>query len=333
MGVNLYSGSGGAIFTSTDSGATWHQQTGDSTHVWLSVASSANGTKLAAACSDNMHTLDLSDPGYIYTSTDSGASWSHNSPASHTWKAVASSADGTKLVAVQNFNDMYTGGGLLYTSADSGATWINQNSTLSPTNWSSVASSADGSKLVAVVYGGQIYISWDYGVSWLPRATAQNWTAVASSADGTKLVVVAMSGQIYTSSDSGVTWSSASNAPAINWSSVASSADGSKLVAVADYGGQICTSTDSGVTWTTQYAAGSQKWTCVASSADGTKLIAAVDNGYTYTSVPVSTTPNSTTTVGTGGYLAGGQGTAIELQYIGNNQFMPISYVGSIFAY
>ncbi len=61
--------------------------------------------------------------------------------------SVASSADGTKLVAVvQN--------GQIYTSTDSGFTWTPRDS---DRNWKSVASSSDGTKLVAGVDGGPIY--------------------------------------------------------------------------------------------------------------------------------------------------------------------------------
>ena len=63
------------------------------------------------------------------------------------WRGVASSSDGTKLVATID-------GGQLYTSTDSGVSWIARESAR---NWTSVASSSDGSKLVATVWGGQIY--------------------------------------------------------------------------------------------------------------------------------------------------------------------------------
>jgi hypothetical protein len=33
---------------------------------------------------------------------------------------------------------------------------------------------------------------------------------------------------------------------------------------------------------------------------------------------------------GTDGYLSGGQGAAVELQYIGFDTFVPISYVGPL---
>jgi hypothetical protein len=60
------------------------------------------------------------------------------------WDAVASSADGSKLVAAEQ-------GGQLYTSIDSGLSWTARDSAR---NWWSVASSADGSKLVASVEAG-----------------------------------------------------------------------------------------------------------------------------------------------------------------------------------
>ncbi|MEI6198250.1 MAG: hypothetical protein WCS42_28365, partial [Verrucomicrobiota bacterium] len=40
----------------------------------------------------------------------------------------------------------------------------------------------------------------------------------------------------------------------------------------------------------------------------------------------------TSTTAGTNGVLSGVQGSAVELQYIGNNQFMPVSSAGLIWA-
>jgi hypothetical protein len=117
----------------------------------------------------------------IYTSTDSGVSWTPRD-SSRDWESVASSGDGAKLVAVVQ-------GGQIYTSADSGVNWaVSANS---PTlMWNSVASSTDGTKLVAGVMGGQIYTSTDSGVSWTACESVRVWQSVASSGDGTKLVAV-----------------------------------------------------------------------------------------------------------------------------------------------
>ena len=300
VAVNL----GGQIYTSMDSGATWIAR--DSVRIWQAVASSSDGNKLVAGVYN----------GQIYTSTDSGATWAARDSARN-WMCVASSSDGSKLVA-----GVY--GGQIYTSTDSGATWIAHDSIR---NWNSVASSADGSKLVAGILGGMIYTSTDSGATWAARDSVRYWFSVASSADGTKLVAVdngnGSGGLIYTSTDSGATWTARDSVSLRNYRGVASSSDGSKLVTEV-YGGQIYTSTDSGATWLPHDSI--WNWYSVASSSDGNKLVAGVYGGYLYTST-------GNTTVGTAGYLTCGQGMAIELLYIGNNQFVPVSHEGNIFAY
>jgi hypothetical protein len=164
-------------------------------------------------------------------------------------------------------------------------------------------------------------------VTWTARESNRNWWSVASSADGTKLVACVgytSRGRIYTSWDSGVTWTARESDR--KWWSVASSADGTKLVACVDIG-QIYTSSDSGVTWTAHES--NRHWTSVASSADGTKLVACDAESQIYTYATNSTTLMDTT-VGTGGYLSGSQGDAVELQYIGANTFIPLSHEGSL---
>ena len=296
-----------AIYTSVDSGATWTAR--DSIRGWKSVCSSADGTKLAAVV----------QAGKIYTSTDSGLTWTAHA-TNLSWFGIASSADGTKLVAVVD-------GGQIYTSTDSGANWTARASSQ---DWFGVASSADGTKLVAVVQNGQIYTSTDSGITWTPRTSNQFWYCVASSADGNKLVagifgLGGVSGPIYTSTDSGTNWTARDSNRF--WYSAASSADGTRLVA-GTQGSQIFTSTDSGATWSGHNS--NRYWGSAASSADGTKLVAGDINGFFYTSQAAIVAPSTT---GASGYLLGGQNTAIELQYLGNGQFQPISYVGSILAF
>jgi hypothetical protein len=70
--------------------------------------------------------------------------WTQTGASTNNWIYVASSADGSKLVAI---------GHGLYVSSNSGASWTQ---TSAPTNysWFSVASSADGNKLVAAAGSG-----------------------------------------------------------------------------------------------------------------------------------------------------------------------------------
>lgn len=140
----------GPIYTSTDAGLTWQASVtsnlviGETNWVstnnsWIAVASSADGSLLAAAA-----VLDG-----IYVSTDSGASWSRTSAPTNAWSGLACSSDGTKLVATE-----FDGG--VFTSADSGQTWVESDADF--LGWSAVACSGAGSNLVAAVFNGGIYV-------------------------------------------------------------------------------------------------------------------------------------------------------------------------------
>ncbi|MGD0253071.1 MAG: hypothetical protein ABSC01_10300 [Verrucomicrobiota bacterium] len=314
-------GSGGGIYLSSDSGQTWVAT--NTTFAGLrAIASSLDGSKLVAA----------NYGGGLYTNSSSASGgWGiGGSTSGLNWISVASSSDGSKLVAAANGNGIYT-------STNSGATW-NQQTTGLPSgtpNWYYVASSANGSNLVAVIHGGGLYTSANAGQSWAQQTTGlpvnPNWISVASSADGSKLAAVAVGGGIYTSANLGSNWAQQTNgAPATtNWASIASSSDGSKLAAVV-YGGGIYLSSNSGLTWA-QVNAPSNNWYCVALSADGSKLATVVYGGGIYTSV--ASLAATTSTTGTNGYITGPQGSSVELQYIGNGQFMPVSSAGNIWAF
>ena len=149
---------------------------------WTSITSSSDGTKLAA-CAVGEQT------DQIYTSADSGVTWTALTTNLGWISAIASSADGTKLAACVI-------DGRIFTSTDSGTTWTARASTQ---QWYSIASSADGTKLAACVNGGQIYTSADSGDTWITRASTQQWYSITSSADGTKLAACDyMFGYIYT---------------------------------------------------------------------------------------------------------------------------------------
>jgi hypothetical protein len=253
-------------------GQTWNlTYTGFLTKQVTHVVSSADGYMLAATVS-----------GGIYTSTNSGKTWTPDNVQNLAWGGIASSADGNRLAAA-----VYGGG--IFVSTNAGALWT---PTKAPTNyWICIASSADGSFLVAGVgTNGSIYISPDAGASWTQTTAPTNnfWGSIASSADGNKLVAASgfpyydgienpnSTNAIYTSTDSGATWTQ-TKAPTNTWSSVASSADGSKLVAAVGYPskGVIYTSIDSGANWLSNSAPyAPDGWQSVASSADGVTLVA-----------------------------------------------------------
>lgn len=248
------------------------------------IASSADGTKLAVASGPSG---ESGNGQQIQISSDSGVTWNSYGP-NLLWHGITSSADGTKLAAVA-YNSQ------IYVSSDSGVTW--NVSTSSPsTYWRSITSSAsstnpsiDGKYLAAVqstpTYGGQIYTSSDFGVTWTLSTSTSNvqYYSITSSADGTSLAAVAWGGKIYTSSDSGGTWNVSTSSLSANWYSITSSADGKRLAATQFVSNKhIYVSSDFGLTWTTRGP--SNFWTSVKLSADGTKLIATAGGGQVYKS-------------------------------------------------
>lgn len=305
-GSKLYAanGSGAWIYSSVDSGDTWNLlKNGIPAY---SLASSSDGSHLLAGASPSQ---------LLWTSLDSGANWiARTDPGNGNWLSVASSETGNRLAAC-SFN------GLIWTSVNYGTNWSNHASSSGTHTWYSIASSADGMRLVAVVTNGYIYTSVNAGTNWIQRAASRAWHGVASSSDGTKLAACVYGGQIWTSADAGTNWIPRESTR--NWSSIASSTDGTKLVAGV-VGGGIYASGDSGQSWTTHSP--TTNWWSIATSSDGTKLAAGPRTGYLHVSGP---SVNVTTT----GYITGGQGSAVELLSVGDGRFVPISFMGQIFAY
>jgi hypothetical protein len=207
--------------------------------------------------------------------------WTQTGAPAETWRSIACSSNGTRLIAAGDEG--------VYGSLDGGLTWL----FLNPVPSGSVACSADGTKIIAAA-SGAVYTSPDSGATWQEHAlTSDDQYYVASSADGTKLVAVGYGGifgSIYLSADSGGTWTTPGGPAGFwlgnIWSSVASSADGTNLVAAAEatladgsfLPGPIYTSTNAGASWMPS-GAPSNVWYSVACSADGTKLVAAAYAG------------------------------------------------------
>lgn len=227
----------------------------------------------------------------------SAQTWTQTSAPMTNWTSVASSADGSRLVATA---DGGFGASPIYISTNSGATW--EQTSAPVTNWSSVASSADGTKLAAVGYSG-VFTSADSGANWAAISDLSGGRRIACSGDGTKLLVAGNG--LNRSTNFGATWTPLSGAGGA-WV-IGSSADGTKLVsAYFNHNGFpqgcICVSTNSGDTWTTTSAPlySWTGWTALASSADGTKLAATIG----YTSFPTGPGPIYISPDGGGTWLA-----------------------------
>jgi len=158
----------------------------------------------------------------------SGQTWTQTGPSNWYFQSIASSADGSKLVA--------TGPSGIYTSTNSGTTWIQIPNPTDPSGaLILVTLSADGIKIAATAFdstGGLVYTSTNFGVTWTSNnVPSQNLMGIASSADGTKLAIVAgespysaippeTNGPVYVSTNFGTTWA-VSGAPTNYWSCAA----------------------------------------------------------------------------------------------------------------
>jgi photosystem II stability/assembly factor-like uncharacterized protein len=306
-GQLMYAANDGGLNHSTDSGHTWLgvYTTPFASGSCYGVATSADGTKVYAAVPSKA----------LQVSTNAGVSWTNNaSTTASNCVSVACSADGNRVVVITSAKNVFT-------STNAGNTW----SSISGSAWSAVACSGDGGSFFAASTGGAVYSSVKGGNTTI--GGSPNLTGLVASTDGSKLFACASPGYIYYSSNSGTNWTT--NAVASTaWNCLAASADCSRVIAAVN-GGQIYSSVNQGANWSVMNSSTNLAWSALAASDDGTRLAAAVLNasgGIYYAS------PTSPSVTGTNSFITGSQGSAVELQYIGNNQFMPVSSTGSIWA-
>jgi len=168
----------GRLFISLDGGNTAGIAPGTIAGIWTSVAVSADGTILIAGqLSDDSQPSGY--PGQIWTSTDSGATFSTTLSPQYGWYSVAMNSTGS-LMAAASSDPAYP----IHISTDFGATW-NRTTQYG----SQVAVSADGSVMVAASTDG-LYLSFDGGVTWnfQTDSDAGAWGKLALSADGMRTV-------------------------------------------------------------------------------------------------------------------------------------------------
>jgi hypothetical protein len=276
VAVNNY-----AIYTSTNYGFTWIPNSAPNNVIWLSVASSADGTKLVAATYGN-------GGGAVYT--NSGTTWKIClSVGSQEISDVACSADGSTLVAATGYSPLTN---VVYISRNSGGTWI--AATQAPTGFSSAYCSADGTKIAATtiyppfVSSGLIRSS-DSGSTWSSNGIPMLYS-ITGSTDGSIMLGTGPFG-VGVSTNSGTNWTflvgANSNVPLFT-NCIACSTNG-----MVWYGldrTNIYSSFDGGITWSTNITPPVipfySPFASLAVSADGTRAVAAIEFGTIYVAMP-----------------------------------------------
>ena len=184
---------------------------------WNDLAASADGKYLYATVELNNNQINEHE-GYLYRSSDFGATWINSTVATQFLNYIASSASGKYVVGVTS--------AYAYISSNFGESWQMCQLPIVPTStlalrFSAVASSSDGSKLFATlvtititdtVYTNYVLASFDFGMSWGilnvaagpspgvqgPQIHNWLWNSIAASSDGLTLTVVPTYGYITT---------------------------------------------------------------------------------------------------------------------------------------
>ena len=171
------------LYVSTNSGASWINATNSPPgQPWVSVVSSADGSKLAATT-----TISTVGGSGIFTSTNAGTTWASNTVPPIF--SLAGSAGGNELFAADLF------GLLISTNAGSNWTAVLTAPAVNVTN--RIACSTNG----LVLFGlgrTNIYSSFNGGTTWATNtAPLTNWTAIAVSKDGLRAAAAVSGGGIY----------------------------------------------------------------------------------------------------------------------------------------
>jgi len=238
---------------------------------WNDIKSSSDGKRLVI-CSTN---------GGIWTSADSGVTWSQSTLSNTYYRtAITNSSTGQNLAAILN-------NGPIYISSNYGLNWspLTVNGLPSYTTWYSIASSITGQYIVASTIVGDIYISDNYGNSWSKSIIGLN--SLLSISSSGQYIVAATTSSIYISSNFGSTWRQltiANGLPSLTelWSSISISNSGQYIVAAIN-GGTIYSSSNFGSTWR-QINATAAKWSSISISGSGQNIVATINGGTIYSS-------------------------------------------------
>ena len=240
-GTNLFAGTGGGVFLSTNEGATWTAVNSGLTYAVKAFAVSG---------------------AYVFAGTDSGVFRSSNNVRS--WDSVSTglvfktvhslAASGTELLAGVgggDYTDRIWGG--IFRSTDNGTTWTDLSPTLTYTYVTAIVGS--GMNLfIGTVHG--VFRSTDDGSSWTVASTGLGFIGYLPvrflAVSGANLFTGAGNpGNLFLSTDNGTSWTRADSSLASQISCLAVRSDQSDTEVIAGAsGGGVFLSRDKGANWT-----------------------------------------------------------------------------------
>jgi hypothetical protein len=269
------------VFTTASAqiGGVWSPAGLSASASWAFCASSSNGVICAATCVNPPASRGL------YTSTDSGATWTLRNTNFYESVAVAITSNGPMLGAITNYSSDSLDGEVCF-SMDLGITWTNTG-IVAGGDFTSLTCSPDGKTWMACYSRGGSHLSTNFGVTWTPispPAGAADSQTVCCSSDGT-ILAADNDGQdgVSISVNSGATWTESFTTSDNYWTDIAMSTNGQTIIGSTEYDydsdpndgrALVFFSTNGGTNWTSlNYFAGF--WNAVAVSADGQTMVAA----------------------------------------------------------
>ena len=180
--------------------------------------------------------MTLANDGYVYLSTDSGATW--NSPYQFvdipsTLMRIQCSSRTMDRVYVTIYP--FTGLSTTFVSTDMGTSWTSLGESPSTSDTAYIACDWSGQNLVLSANNDGVYRSTNGGLSWTHTTapTGGNMLDIASNSTGNRIVVVDYtSNLVYVSIDAGMSWTTLCTPTASNEEYIAGftlSPDGSRV--------------------------------------------------------------------------------------------------------
>lgn len=165
-------------------------------------------TNVSATSSDGNIVYACASNDYLYKSIDGGQTFSPITSLSSSlpWIGISTSADGKYVLVCATTNNN------LFLSTDGGITWTIK---LSTKNWQSVGMSSTGQKMIACAYNDYVYISTDYGSTWVQNTIINSGNTTSFnvskvSGDG-NVFTVCYGYNVFKSLNDGTSWTQVNN--------------------------------------------------------------------------------------------------------------------------
>jgi hypothetical protein len=306
--------SSGYIYTSADYGVSWTRYTGISALDWGSITISSTGqyqSAVLSGSSSNIYTssnygilwtprimttnnyknismsatgqyqsVTTSSSGYLYISSNYGVAWNQRSNSPPAAPAILANCNNISVSS----NGMYqlvtsTSSTNIHASMDYGYTWSARLGT--PIGiWSAISQSSNGRYQTAIIDASGIFVSSNYGVTWVQQMQIAKCISISISSSGKYQSAVVnpttSTGFIYTSSNYGLTWSMRTTPNITNtFTNIKSSSSGQYQLATSGVStstiGQIYVSSTYGTSWSPLLNAGA--WFGCAVSTSGNLMM------------------------------------------------------------